>query len=209
MHQITKDISKLCGKLKMERPRKANTHVSAEKSEEKDSPLETKEIKHFNWMDTWHWNLRTTHEGHSTQCLLHQNLGDRRQVVVGVVGHHDSRKQNRHDSCEWSQNNSNTISWNHTWQKVLSVWTHRITWCLRPGRTEGTQILSSCQTPMKESFSGQSVWGTGGLVRGFKHKCAASCYERSWVQVSLEDTSDEMSPVRVPRAAEPKNMLRK
>lgn len=33
MHQITKDISKLWGKLKMERPRKANTHVSAEGNE--------------------------------------------------------------------------------------------------------------------------------------------------------------------------------
>lgn len=32
MHQMTKDISKLCGKLKMERPRKANTHVSVDRS---------------------------------------------------------------------------------------------------------------------------------------------------------------------------------
>ena len=28
MHQMTKENSKLCGKLKMERPRNANTHVS-------------------------------------------------------------------------------------------------------------------------------------------------------------------------------------
>lgn len=34
MHQMTKEISNLWGKLKMERPRKANTHVSGIGAEE-------------------------------------------------------------------------------------------------------------------------------------------------------------------------------
>lgn len=36
MHQITNDISNLWGKLKMERPRKANTHVSAERNKQEE-----------------------------------------------------------------------------------------------------------------------------------------------------------------------------
>lgn len=62
------------------------------------------------------------------------------------------------------------------------VWTHRTTWCLRPGRREGTQILSSCQTPAKESFSGQSVWETDGWVRELKQTHAAAGYERYGAQ---------------------------
>lgn len=44
-------------------------------------------------------NSLTTHEGHGTQCLLHEDLGDRRQVVMGVVRHHNTRKQDRHNTC--------------------------------------------------------------------------------------------------------------
>lgn len=36
MHQMTKEISNLCGKLKMDRPRKANTHVSGKERQKKD-----------------------------------------------------------------------------------------------------------------------------------------------------------------------------
>lgn len=48
-------------------------------------------------------NLLTTHKGHCAQCLLHKDLGDRRQVVMGVVRHHNSRKQDRHYSCKWRE----------------------------------------------------------------------------------------------------------
>lgn len=44
-------------------------------------------------------NLLTTHEGHCPQGLLHEDLGDRRQVVMGVVRHRNSRKQDGHYSC--------------------------------------------------------------------------------------------------------------
>lgn len=36
MHQMTNEISNLWGKLKMERPRKANTHVSGKQRQKGD-----------------------------------------------------------------------------------------------------------------------------------------------------------------------------
>lgn len=39
-------------------------------------------------------------EGHGPQGLLHEDLGDRGQVVVRVVGHHDAREQDGHDARE-------------------------------------------------------------------------------------------------------------
>lgn len=32
----------------------------------------------------------TAQEGHGPEGLLHEDLGDRRQVMVRVVGHHDA-----------------------------------------------------------------------------------------------------------------------
>lgn len=43
----------------------------------------------------------TTHEGHCAQSLLHEDLGDGGQVVMGVVGHDDSSKQDGHYPCRW------------------------------------------------------------------------------------------------------------
>lgn len=41
----------------------------------------------------------TTHEGDRAQRLLHEDLSDGRKVVMGVVRHHDSCKQDGHYSC--------------------------------------------------------------------------------------------------------------
>lgn len=41
----------------------------------------------------------TTHEGHGTQRLLHEDLCDGGQVVVRVVRHDDPREQDGHDAC--------------------------------------------------------------------------------------------------------------
>ena len=38
-------------------------------------------------------------EGEGAHEVLYCDLQHRRQVVVGVVGHHDTAKQDCHDSC--------------------------------------------------------------------------------------------------------------
>lgn len=45
-----------------------------------------------------HGGELTTQEGHGPQGLLHEDLGDRGQVMVCVVRHHDAREQDGHDA---------------------------------------------------------------------------------------------------------------
>lgn len=40
----------------------------------------------------------TAQEGHSPEGLLHEDLGDRGEVMVRVVRHHDAREQDGHDA---------------------------------------------------------------------------------------------------------------
>lgn len=47
--------------------------------------------------------LLTAHEGDCAQRLLHEDLGDGRKVVMGVVRHDDSCKQDGHYSCLWER----------------------------------------------------------------------------------------------------------
>lgn len=48
----------------------------------------------------------TTQEGHGPEGLLHEDLGDRGQVVVRVVGHHDAREQDGHDAWRGAEGQS-------------------------------------------------------------------------------------------------------
>lgn len=56
--------------------------------------------KHLLWVacEELHGGELTTQEGHGPQGLLHEDLGDRGQVMVCVVRHHDAREQDGHDA---------------------------------------------------------------------------------------------------------------
>lgn len=92
---MTKEISKLCGKLKMERPRNANTHVSGGRSKSSVKFAVSHDQEERRRLSR---KLLTAHKGHSAQRLLHEDLGNGREVVMCVVRHHNSSKQDRHDS---------------------------------------------------------------------------------------------------------------
>lgn len=61
--------------------------------------LRTDQMKTKRRVVTKNWKSLTTHKGHCAQCLLHEDLSDGRQVVMSVVRHRNSSKQDRHNSC--------------------------------------------------------------------------------------------------------------
>jgi hypothetical protein len=42
----------------------------------------------------------TSHEGNCTECLLHSDLTDRREVQVSVMGHHNCSDEDGHNPCK-------------------------------------------------------------------------------------------------------------
>lgn len=48
----------------------------------------------------------TAQEGHGPQGLLHEDLGDRGQVVVCVVRHHNAGEQDGHDAWRGTEGRS-------------------------------------------------------------------------------------------------------
>lgn len=76
----------------MERPRKAKTHVSGTRNKIRCHQQQQRNCDAARGP--------TTHEGYCAQCLLHEDLSNRRQVVMRVVGHHNTGKQNGHYSCD-------------------------------------------------------------------------------------------------------------
>ena len=45
-------------------------------------------------------DILTGDEGQRSHGLLHGDLGDWREVEVGVVGHDDAAEQDGHDTCQ-------------------------------------------------------------------------------------------------------------
>lgn len=55
----------------------------------------------------------TTHEGHGSKSLLHENLGNWRQVMMSVMRHDNSREQYGHDPYKQKDNSDLFWYWNH------------------------------------------------------------------------------------------------
>lgn len=51
----------------------------------------------------------TAHEGYCPKRLLHEDLGDRRQIMMSVMRHDDTREQNGHDTYNQTEKDNSKL----------------------------------------------------------------------------------------------------
>lgn len=172
----------------------------------------------------------TTHEGDCAQCLLHEDLGDGWKVVMGVVRHHDSCKQDGHYSCRWERERefSQRRKSNSLYQ-ICEIWP---IWISSAPTGQFDAFGQAIGKVRKDYHHAKLQWRSLPQVKVLQKLICelgnklliiiTQCErerarkrergrerERGRAHCKSQDTRAEMSPVRVPRAAEPKNILRK